>query len=160
MRTTFEARGYTALGPIIPHFPQRTRKWHHPVHSICFRQLHGHALDKKTPLLRSMETLNAKAVELCHKVGLTDVGRVTATAGPEQEYFLIDKAYTALRPDLLLAGRTVLGAPAPKGQALDDHYFGAVPSRVIAFMHEVEFEALPPGCPRQNPTQRGCAFAI
>ena len=100
----------------------------------------GHVLDSKTPVLKSMKTLSDKAVELCHLLGDTNVDRVIATAGPEQEYFLIDKAYAALRPDILLTGRSVLGAPAPKGQSLDDHYFGSIPSRVAAFMHEVEME--------------------
>ncbi|MEC8379296.1 MAG: glutamine synthetase III [Myxococcota bacterium] len=150
MRTTFEARGYTAWDPSSPIFLSERENGTTLCIPSAFVSYTGHALDKKTPLLRSMEVLNSKAVELCHKVGLTDVGRVTATAGPEQEYFLIDKAYTALRPDLLLAGRTVLGAAAPKGQSLDDHYFGAVPSRVIAFMHEVEFELYRLGVPAKT----------
>lgn len=150
MRTTFEARGYTAWDPSSPIFLSERDNGSTLCIPSAFVSYTGHALDKKTPLLRSMDVLSQRAVELCHKVGLDSVKRVIATAGPEQEYFLIDKAYTSLRPDILMAGRTVLGAAPPKGQSLDDHYFGSVPSRVIAYMQEVEFELYRLGVPAKT----------
>ena len=139
-RTTFEARGYTLWDPSSPIFLMERENGTTLCIPSSFVSYFGHVLDSKTPVLKSMKTLSDKAVELCHLLGDTNVDRVIATAGPEQEYFLIDKAYAALRPDILLTGRSVLGAPAPKGQSLDDHYFGSIPSRVAAFMHEVEME--------------------
>ena len=150
MRTTFEARGYTAWDASSPLFVIERDNGSTLCIPSAFISFHGDALDKKTPLLRSMEALDKEAVRLLHNLGDTDVGRVTATAGPEQEYFLVDKAYVSLRPDLVLAGRTVLGAPAPKGQALDDHYFGAIPARVLAFMQEVETELYRLGVPAKT----------
>ncbi len=106
----------------------------------------GEALDKKTPLLRSMEALSAQAVRVLKLFGSTAT-RVTATCGPEQEYFLIDSNFYFNRPDLINAGRTLFGAKPPKGQELEDHYFGAIPERVIAFMAEVEAELYKVGVP-------------
>src|SRR5690606_1429993 len=97
-----------------------------------------------------IEALNTQSVQLLHLLGDTNVKRVTATLGAEQEYFLIDRAYYCLRPDLMLAGRTLLGARPPKGQELEDHYFGSIPSRVAAFMQEVEFELYRLGVPAKT----------
>lgn len=139
MRSTFEARGYTAWDPTSPMFLMDGPSGRTLVIPSAFLGYHGESLDEKAPLLRSMESLSRSASKLCGLLG-SPVSRVTATIGPEQEYFVIDKAYGALRPDLQVAGRTVLGAPAPKGQSLEDHYFGSIPPRVLAFMEEVEFE--------------------
>ena len=139
MRSTFEARGYTAWDPTSPMFLMDGPSGKTLVIPSAFLGYHGESLDEKAPLLRSMESLSRSATKLCGLLG-SPVTRITATIGPEQEYFVIDKAYGALRPDLQVAGRTVLGAAAPKGQSLEDHYFGSIPPRVLAFMEEVEFE--------------------
>jgi len=146
-RTTFEARGYTLWDPSSPVFLMERENGSTLCIPSTFVSYFGNVLDSKTPLKRSMDSLGTKAVALCHKLGETDVDKIIATAGPEQEYFLIDKAYASLRPDILLTGRSILGAPAPKGQSLDDHYFGSIPSRVAAFMHEVEQELYSLGIP-------------
>ena len=146
-RTTFEARGYTLWDPTSPIFLMERENGSTLCIPSTFVSYFGNVLDSKTPLLRSMDTLEERAIELCSKLGEVEVDKIIATAGPEQEYFLIDKAYAALRPDILLTGRSVLGAPAPKGQSLDDHYFGSIPSRVAAFMHEVEMELYSLGIP-------------
>ncbi len=146
-RTTFEARGYTLWDPSSPIFLMERENGSTLCIPSTFVSYFGNVLDSKTPLKRSMESLGERAVTLCHKLGETDVTKIIATAGPEQEYFLIDKAYASLRPDILLTGRSILGAPAPKGQSLDDHYFGSIPSRVAAFMHEVEQELYGLGVP-------------
>ena len=112
-----------------------------------FISYHGAALDQKTPLLRSMESVNQKALAMLRLFGNTTAQRVVPTLGPEQEYFLIDKAFYLLRPDLQLAGRTLIGAKPPKGQELEDHYFGSIKSRVLAFIQEAEFELLKLGVP-------------
>jgi glutamine synthetase len=150
MRTTFEARGYTAWDPTSPMFMMTTTNGRTLCIPSIFISYHGHALDEKTPLLRSVEALSTQAVGLLHVLGDTNVKRVSATLGAEQEYFLIDRAYMALRPDLVLTGRTLLGARPPKGQELEDHYFGSIPSRVLAFMQEVEFELYRLGVPAKT----------
>lgn len=150
MRTTFEARGYTGWDPTSPMFMMLTPNGRTLCIPSVFISYHGHALDEKTPLLRSVEALSTQATNLLHQVGDVNVKRVTATLGAEQEYFLIDKAYYNLRPDLILTGRTLLGARPPKGQELEDHYFGAIPSRVQAFMQEVEFELYRLGVPAKT----------
>lgn len=150
MRTTFEARGYTAWDPMSPMFMMVSTNGRTLCIPSAFVSYYGHALDEKTPLLRSAESLNDQAVQLLHLLGDTSVKRVVATLGVEQEYFLIDRAYFNLRPDLLLAGRTLLGARPPKGQELEDHYFGSIPSRVSAFMQEVEFELYRLGVPAKT----------
>lgn len=146
LRATFEARGYTAWDPTSPAFIKDD--------TLCiptaFCSYSGEALDKKTPLLRSMEALNKEAVRLLHILGLTDVSRVTTTVGPEQEYFLIDKELYNKRRDLLFCGRTLLGAPAPKGQEMDDHYFGSLKPRVLAFMKELDEELWKLGIPSKT----------
>ncbi len=136
LRSTFEARGYTAWDPTSYAFIKE--------HVLCIPTAYcsygGEALDKKTPLLRSMEALNRQAVRILKLFGRADATRVTPTVGPEQEYFLIDKALYDRRSDLIFAGRTLFGAPAPKGQELGDHFFGTIKTRVQAFMTELNEE--------------------
>ena len=136
IRATFEARGYTTWDPTSPAFVKDN--------TLCiptaFMSYTGDVLDKKTPLLRSMDRINHEAVRILHLFGKTDVTRVDATVGPEQEYFLIDKALYDQRKDLKYTGRTLFGARSPKGQQLDDHYFGAIKQRVKAFMAELDEE--------------------
>jgi len=136
IRATFEARGYTTWDPTSPAFI-RDKTLYIPT---AFCSYTGEVLDKKTPLLRSMERLSNVAVQLLHLLGKTDVTRVTTTVGPEQEYFLIDKKMYDARPDLIYTGRTLFGAPAPKGQELEDHYFGSIKTRVAAFMNDLDEE--------------------
>ncbi len=150
MRSTFEARGYTAWDPTSPMFIMESASGATLCIPSAFVSYHGDALDEKTPVLRSMEAINGAAVRLCRALGETDTTRVIATAGPEQEYFLVDRAWLALRPDLQLCGRTLLGARAPKGQTLEDHYFGTIPSRVLAFMQELELELYKLGVPAKT----------
>src|SRR5258706_337436 len=107
----------------------------------------GEALDEITPLLRSTDALSAKAIELLELIGDKGVLRVGTTLGPEQEYFLIDRAHFALRPDLVMSGRTLVGAPPPRGQQLEDHYFGGIPERIQACISEVEHELYKLGVP-------------
>ncbi|MBQ0079520.1 MAG: glutamine synthetase III, partial [Eubacterium sp.] len=116
----------------------------------AFCSYSGEALDKKTPLLRSMEALDKEATRLLNIIGNTDVNRVVTTVGPEQEYFLIDREDYKQRKDLIFTGRTLLGAPAPKGQEMDDHYFGALKPRVAAFMHELDEELWKLGIPAKT----------
>ena len=136
IRATFEARGYTTWDPTSPAFI-RDKTLYIPT---AFCSYTGEILDKKTPLLRSMERLSSIAVKVLHLLGKTDVTRVTTTVGPEQEYFLIDKKVYDKRPDLIFTGRTLFGAPAPKGQELEDHYFGSIKTRVAAYMNELDEE--------------------
>ena len=136
IRATFEARGYTTWDPTSPAFVRDTTLYI----PTAFCSYTGEVLDKKTPLLRSMERLSAEAVKILHLLGKTDVKRVATTVGPEQEYFLIDKELYDQRIDLKLTGRTLFGAPAPKGQELEDHYFGSIKTRVAAYMKELDEE--------------------
>ena len=136
IRATFEARGYTTWDPTSPAFI-RDKTLYIPT---AFCSYTGEVLDKKTPLLRSMERLSSVATELLHLLGKNDVTRVTTTVGPEQEYFLIDKKMYDQRPDLIFTGRTLFGCPPPKGQELEDHYFGSIKTRVAAFMNELDEE--------------------
>jgi glutamine synthetase len=136
IRATFEARGYTTWDPTSPAFI-RDKTLYIPT---AFCSYTGEVLDRKTPLLRSMERLSNVAVKVLHLFGKDDVTRVTTTVGPEQEYFLIDKKMYDARPDLIYTGRTLFGAPAPKGQELEDHYFGAIKTRVAAFMNDLDEE--------------------
>ncbi len=140
LRATFEARGYTAYDPTSPAFIIENANGSTLCIPTAFASWTGEALDHKTPLLRSMEALNREATRALHLLGHTDVSRVYATLGTEQEYFLIDAAYYNDRPDLGTAGRTLLGAPPPRGQEMDDHYFGSIPDRVLSYMQEVEKE--------------------
>ena len=136
IRATFEARGYTTWDPTSPAFV-RDGSLYIPT---AFCSYTGEVLDKKTPLLRSMERMSTEAVKILHLLGKTEVTRVTTTVGPEQEYFLIDKELYDRREDLKLTGRTLFGAKAPKGQELDDHYFGAIKTRVAAYMKDIDEE--------------------
>lgn len=147
IRATFEARGYTAWDPSSPAFIIESKLGNTLCIPTIFISYHGEALDKKLPLLRSDEALSKIAINLLKVFGHKDVRKVVSTCGPEQEYFLIDKNYYNLRQDLLLTGRTLIGAPSPKGQQLEDQYFGTIKERVINFMFEVAEEAYRLGIP-------------
>lgn len=147
MRSTFEARGYTAWDPTSPLFIIEEENGKTLCIPTVFFGYHGQALDNKTPLLRSVDVLSKEAVNFLKLVGDVDVKKVQTTLGAEQEYFLVDKNFAALRPDLLMTGRTLLGASSARGQQLEDHYFGAIPSRVKSFMQEAEFELYKLGIP-------------
>ena len=136
LRATFEARGYTNWDPTSPAFIKDNTLYI----PTAFCSWSGEALDKKTPLLRSMEALNKEAVKILHLLGNTEVTSVITTVGPEQEYFLIPKELYAKRRDLIFTGRTLFGASAPKGQEMEDHYFGALKPRVAAYMHDLDEE--------------------
>jgi glutamine synthetase len=146
IRTTFEARGYTAWDPTSPAFILENPNGTTLCIPTAFCSWTGEALDKKTPLLRSMEALSKQALRILRLFG-SNATRVYSTAGPEQEYFLIDKYFYFARPDLINAGRTLFGARPPKGQEMEDHYFGAIPERVLAFMLESETELYKLGVP-------------
>lgn len=146
LRATFEARGYTNWDPTSPAFiKDRT---------LCiptaFCSFSGEALDKKTPLLRSMETLNKEAVKMLHLLGNKEVTSVNTTVGPEQEYFLIPKDLYKKRRDLIFTGRTLFGAQAPKGQEMEDHYFGALKPTVASYMHDLDDELWKLGIPSKT----------
>jgi glutamine synthetase len=147
IRATFEARGYTAWDPTSPAFLRQTPHGATLTIPTAFCSWTGEALDKKTPLLRSCEAIDRQAVRLLHLLGEKNVTRVFPTTGPEQEYFLIDRQFYALRPDLVSCGRTLFGARPPKGQELEDHYFGAISQRVLAFMMDLEQELWKLGIP-------------
>ncbi|MBI3269300.1 MAG: glutamine synthetase III [Planctomycetes bacterium] len=147
MRTTFEARGYTAWDPSSPVFVMEGPNGNTLCIPSVFLSYYGQALDNKTPLLRSMEVLNRRAVEVLKLLGHDKVYRVVPTLGPEQEYFLIDRAFYDLRPDLVATGRTLVGARPAKGQQLEDHYFGSIKGRILAFMQEAEHELYKLGVP-------------
>ncbi len=136
LRATFEARGYTAWDPTSYAFIKDD--------TLCiptaFCSYSGEVLDKKTPLLRSMEAISDEALKILKLFGRDDVKRVITTVGPEQEYFLIDKKDYARRKDLIYTGRTLIGARSPKGQEMEDHYFGVIRSRVAAYMHDLDRE--------------------
>ncbi len=146
LRSTFEARGYTAWDPTSPMWLLKSGGSVTLVIPTAFVSWTGEALDKKTPLLRSMEALSKQALRILKLFG-SKAERVTTTCGPEQEYFLIDRYFYLSRPDLINAGRTLFGAAPPKGQELEDQYFGAIPDRVLAFMHESEGELYKLGVP-------------
>jgi glutamine synthetase len=146
MRSTFEARGYTAWDPTSPPWLLKTGGAVTLVIPTAFLSWTGEALDKKTPLLRSMEALSKQAVRVLKLFGST-AERVVTTCGPEQEYFLIDRMFYLSRPDLINAGRTLFGAKPPKGQELEDQYFGAIADRAMAFMSDVETELYKVGVP-------------
>jgi len=146
MRSTFEARGYTAWDPTSPPWLLKTGGAVTLVIPTAFLSWTGEALDKKTPLLRSMEALSKQAVRVLKLFG-SSAERVVTTCGPEQEYFLIDRMFYLSRPDLINAGRTLFGAKPPKGQELEDQYFGAIADRAMAFMSDVETELYKVGVP-------------
>ena len=149
IRSTFEARGYTAWDPTSPAFIKR----HSNGATLCiptaFCAYTGEALDKKTPLLRSMQALDKSLTRLMKLFGRPEA-HTGCTLGAEQEYFLIDKEYWKKRPDLVLTGRTLFGAPSAKGQQLEDHYFGTIPDRVLSFMNDVERELWKLGIPAKT----------
>jgi glutamine synthetase len=146
MRSTFEARGYTAWDPTSPPWLLTSPLGATLVIPTAFVSWTGEALDKKTPLLRSQEALSKQAVRILKLFG-SKASRVMTTCGPEQEYFLIDRQFYFNRPDLINAGRTLFGAKPPKGQEMEDHYFGSIPDRVLAFMMEAERELYKVGVP-------------
>ncbi|HHG84580.1 MAG TPA: glutamine synthetase type III, partial [Bacteroidetes bacterium] len=162
IRNTFEARGYTAWDPSSPAFIFENSYGKTLCIPTIFVSYTGEALDFKAPLLKSIEELNKAAVDVCHLFDKS-VKRVTPNLGCEQEYFLVDRTYSDLRPDLQLTGRTVIGASPARGQQLDDHYFGSISERVYAFMTELEIEGYKLGIPlttRHNevaPSQFECA---
>jgi glutamine synthetase len=147
LRATFEARGYTAWDPTSPAFLRETTNGSTLCIPTAFCSWTGEALDEKTPLLRSSEALNREAVRLLRLLGDDKVQYVYPTLGCEQEYFLVDRDLYMLRPDLVATGRTLFGAKPPKGQELEDHYFGSIAPRVLAFMQEVETELWKLGVP-------------
>jgi glutamine synthetase len=146
IRATFEARGYTAWDPTSPAFILENPNGTTLCIPTAFCSWTGEALDKKTPLLRSMDAVSKQALRIL-KLFKSDASHVYATCGPEQEYFLIDKNFYHARPDLINAGRTLFGARPPKGQEMEDHYFGAIPERVLACMLETELELYKLGVP-------------
>jgi len=147
IRATFEARGYTAWDVTSPAYLMESRNGTTLCIPTAFCSWTGEALDKKVPLLRSMQALNKQAQRVLKLFGHDDPGMIIANAGPEQEYFLIDRSFYYARPDLLSAGRTLFGTRPPKGQELEDQYFGAIPERVLAFMMEVDSELYKLGVP-------------
>jgi len=147
IRITSQARGYTIWDVTSPAYIMENPNGTTLCIPTAFVSWTGEALDKKTPVLRSMQALNTQAQRILELFGHTDGAFVSSTAGPEQEYFLVDRHFYFARPDLLTAGRTLFGAKPPKGQEFDDHYFGAIPERVLAFMLEAERELFKLGIP-------------
>jgi glutamine synthetase len=147
IRATFEARGYTGWDPTSPAYIRETPNGTTLVIPTVFVSWTGESLDKKTPLLKSMEVVSTQALRVLRLFGNTEARKVFSSVGPEQEYFLIDKNFLYSRPDLLNCGRTVFGAKPPKGQELEDQYFGTIPERVIACMADCEAELFKLGVP-------------
>ncbi|MCP9853907.1 glutamine synthetase III [Synechococcus sp. HJ21-Hayes] len=150
LRSTFEARGYTAWDVTSPAWLMRTPNGVTLCIPTVFVSWTGEALDKKTPLLRSNAAVNAQAQRLLKLLGNQEVAPINSSCGAEQEYFLVDNAFMSLRPDLQLAGRSLFGAPPAKGQQFDDHYFGAIPERVQVFMQDVEDQLYRLGVPAKT----------
>lgn len=147
IRSTFEARGYTGWDPTSPAFIMESVNGKTLCIPTVFYSFSGHALDKKTPLLRSLEAINKQALRLLKVLGNTQAKRVTCTVGPEQEYFLIDESFYLQRPDLINAGRALFGARPPRGQEMEDHYWGSIKERVLSFMMDAEHELYKLGVP-------------
>src|SRR5256885_7675918 len=147
LRATWEARGYTAWNPSSPVFIFESAGTRTLCVPSVFIGYHGEALDEMTPMLRASEALSQRAMELLELIGDKGVRRVVTTLGPEQEFFIIDREHFALRPDLVMCGRTLLGSPPPRGQQLEDHYFVGIPERVMACFAEVERELYKLGVP-------------
>lgn len=150
LRSTFEARGYTAWDPTAPVFViegPHGATLHIPTYYYSWS---GEALDRKIPLMRSISALSRQTMRILRLFGNETAAYARPMVGPEQEYFLVDKNLAALRPDIMLAGRTLLGAPSPKGQEMEDHYFGAIPPRVMSFMQDLENELLALGIPAKT----------
>lgn len=150
IRSTFEARGYTAWDVTSPAYLMETANGKTLCIPTAFISWTGEALDKKTPLLRSNVAINRSASRVLKLLGHSETANINTSAGPEQEYFLVDSAFAAARPDLLLAGRTLFGRPSAKGQEFADHYFGAIPERVQIFMHDVEEKLYSLGIPAKT----------
>ncbi len=150
IRATFEARGYTAWDPTSPIFIMESANGSTLCIPTIFLSYTGEALDKKTPLLRSIEAINKAALRILRIFKNTTATRIYSTVGPEQEYFLIDKAYYYRRPDLMLTARTLFGAPSPKGQQMEDHYFGSIRERILCFMQDAERELFKLGIPAKT----------
>jgi glutamine synthetase len=150
LRQTFEARGYTAWDVTSPAYILENPNGNTLCIPTVFISWTGEALDKKTPLLRSQQAMNVQAQRVLTLFGHDEIDSVVSFAGAEQEYFLIDRNFFFARPDLMASGRTLVGAPAPKGQEFDDHYFGAIPERVLAFMLEAERELFKLGIPAKT----------
>ena len=150
LRETFEARGYTAWDVTSPAYILENPNGNTLCIPTVFISWTGEALDKKTPLLRSQQAMNVQARRVLELFGHTDIDTVVSFAGAEQEYFLVDRSFFFARPDLLSSGRTLFGAKPPKGQEFDDHYFGAIPERVLAYMHDVERELWKLGIPAKT----------
>jgi glutamine synthetase len=150
IRSTFEARGYTAWDITSPAFLMETPNGVTLCIPTVFVSWTGEALDKKTPLLRSNAAMNKQAQRVLKLLGNTEVAPVNSSCGAEQEYFLVDSAFVTLRPDILLSGRSLFGAPSAKGQQFDDHYFGAIPQRVQVFMQDVETQMYKLGIPAKT----------
>ena len=149
-RSTFEARGYTAWDLTSPMFLKKGAQGTTLCIPTAFVSYHGEALDIKTPLLRSVSTLSHEATRFMNLIGHKDVKKVNVTCGAEQEYFLIDKNFYFERPDLVMSGRALFGAPSSRNQQLDDHYFGAIPERVLSFMEELDLELHKLGIPAKT----------
>lgn len=156
IRATHSARGYTAWDPTSPAYILENPNGATLCIPTSYVSWTGEALDKKTPVLKSMQALDVQARRILKIFGHTNVARVSATAGPEQEYFLVDKAFYYARPDLLATGRTVFGAASPKGQEFEDQYFAVIPDRVMAYMYEVDRELFKLGIPAKT---RHCEVA-
>ncbi|MDR0376213.1 MAG: glutamine synthetase III [Spirochaetaceae bacterium] len=150
LRATFEARGYTAWDVTSPAFLKQDLKGTTLCIPTAFISYYGHALDKKVPLLKSIDALSKQAVRVLRTLGNETSKRVITTVGPEQEYFLVDKAFYDKRPDLILTGRTLIGALPAKGQEMEDHYFGAIKERVAIFMRELNTELWKVGIPAKT----------
>ncbi len=150
LRATFEARGYTAWDPTSPAFVRKGPRGGTLTIPTAFCSWRGEALDKKTPLLRSCEAVSKSSVRILNLIGETDVKRVNAQAGCEQEYFLVDREFYKLRPDLIACNRTVFGAAPYKGQEFDDHYFGNISPRVLEYMQDLEHELWLLGVPAKT----------
>lgn len=150
IRATHSARGYTAWDVTSPAFLVENANGTTLCIPTSFVSWTGEALDTKTPLLKSMQAVDKQARRILKLFGHKEIARVAATAGPEQEYFLVDKMFYYARPDLLSAGRSLFGAPPPKGQEFEDHYFGLIPDRVMAFMYEVDRELFKLGIPAKT----------
>ena len=147
IRATFEARGYTAWDVTSPAYLFENANGMTLCIPTAFVSWTGEALDKKTPVLRSMQALNTQAQRLLKLFGNETTDFIASSAGPEQEYFLVDSNFFYARQDLVGSGRTLFGAPTPKGQQFDDHYFGAIPARVLAFMHDIDHQLYKLGVP-------------
>ncbi len=147
MRSTFEARGYTGWDPTSPAFLMESTNGKTLCIPTVFCSYNGHALDKKTPLLRSLEALNKHTLRLLRLLGNKTAKRIICTVGPEQEYFLIDESFYYARPDIINSGRALFGARPPKGQEMEDHYWGSIKERVLAFMMDAESELYKLGVP-------------